>query len=61
MMNIVATASGSGLDLGLFGEIIEFVKTCMTLFSEFPLNIILVASLAGVGFGIFRKAKKAAK
>ena len=40
------------------GTVIELVKTAMGLFSEFPLNIMLVASLVGVGFGIFRKARK---
>ena len=39
--------------------LMELVKTAMGLFTEFPLNIILVASLVGVAFGIFRKAKKA--
>ena len=41
-------------------SIIDLVKTAMGLFSEFPLNLILVASLIGVAFGIFRKAKRAA-
>lgn len=41
--------------------VLEIVKTCMGLFSEFPLNIYLVGGLAGVGFSIFRKAKKAAR
>lgn len=41
------------------GSVIELVKTAMTLFTEFPLNVMLVASLVGVGFGIFRKARKA--
>ncbi len=41
------------------GTLIDLVKTAMGLFTEFPLNIILVSSLVGVAFGIFRKAKKA--
>lgn len=41
--------------------LVDLVKTAMGLFSEFPLNLILVASLVGVAFGIFKRAKRAAK
>lgn len=41
--------------------VLELVKSVMSLFGEFPLNIILVFSLAGVAFALFRKAKRAAK
>lgn len=40
---------------------VDLVKTAMGLFSEFPLNLILIASLVGVAFGIFKRAKRAAK
>ena len=40
---------------------VDLIKTAMSLFSEFPLNLLLVGSLFGVAFGIFRKAKKSAK
>lgn len=40
---------------------VDLVKTAMGLFSEFPLNLILVASLVGVAFGIFKRAKRAAR
>lgn len=40
--------------------VIDLVKQCMGIFSEFPMNILLVAGLVGVGFGIFKKAKRSA-
>ncbi len=41
--------------------VIDLVKTSMGLFTEFPMNLILTASLIGVGFGIFKRAKRAAR
>ena len=40
--------------------VIGLVKTCMGIFTEFPMNILLTASLVGTGFVLFRKGKKAA-
>lgn len=40
--------------------VLEIVKSMMTLFGEFPLNLILVASLGGVAFKLFRKGRRAA-
>lgn len=40
--------------------VLEIVKSMMGLFGEFPLNIILVASLGGVAFKLFRKGRRAA-
>lgn len=56
----VAAAAESGLDQSLVTEMLNLVKTMMGLFTEFPLNILLVASLASVGFGIFAIARRAA-
>ena len=56
----VVAAEGSGLDQSLVTEMLNLVKTMMGLFTEFPLNILLVASLASVGFGIFAIARRAA-
>lgn len=42
-------------------SIIALVKSIMTLFGEFPLNLILASMLGGIGFTWFRKAKKAVK
>lgn len=44
-----------------FGTWVDLIKQAMALFGEFPLNLLLVGSLFGVAFGIFRKAKKSAK
>ena len=55
---IVADAA---IDTSLVTELLSLVKSCMGLFSEFPLNVLLISSLAGVAFVIFRKAKGAAR
>ena len=40
--------------------VLELMKAMMGLFGEFPLNLILVASLGGVAFKLFRKGRRAA-
>ena len=59
-MNMLATGT-TGLDASLVTQLIDLVKSVMSLFSEFPLNLLLVASLATAAFAIFRSAKKAAR
>ncbi|WP_313134323.1 hypothetical protein [Anaerocolumna sp.] len=54
-------SAGTAIDASILGEIVQLVKTVMGLFTEFPINIFLYAGLAGVGFTIFKRAKKAAK
>lgn len=61
MPELVLAASGAESLTTNTSTLIDLVKAAMGLFSEFPLNIILVGALVGVAFGIFRKAKKAAK
>ena len=34
-------------------ELVNLVKSVMGLFSEFPLNVLLIASLCFVAFGLF--------
>lgn len=45
------------IDTNIVTELINLCKTCMGLFTEFPMNVLLIASLVGIGFGIFRNAK----
>ena len=54
-------SGASGIDTGLLTQIIALVKSVMSLFGEYPLNVILLMSLAGGAFALFRRAKKAAK
>lgn len=54
------TAAGT-LDISLVNSLIDLCKNVMGLFSNFPLNLFLVAGLVTVGFGIFRSAKHAAR
>lgn len=57
---IMAASGGASIDSALVTELINLVKSVMGLFSEFPLNVILIGSLCGLAFGLFRKAKRAA-
>ena len=59
MGGIIATGE-SVIDSGLVTELVNLVKTVMGLFSEFPLNVLLIASLCFVAFGLFYRAKRAA-
>lgn len=49
------------IDSALISELLALCKQVMGLFSEFPLNVFLIASLVGIGFGIFKAAKRAAR
>ena len=52
--------SAAAIDSSLVTELVNLVKTVMGLFSEFPLNVLLIASLCFVAFGLFSRAKSAA-
>lgn len=56
-MPIIADAV---IDTSIVTELVNLVKTVMGLFSEFPLNVLLIASLCFVAFGLFSRAKSAA-
>lgn len=57
---VAADASTSVINSGIVAELITLVKNVMGLFSEFPLNVLLIASLCFVAFGLFKRAKAAA-
>ena len=58
-MGLLATGT-TGLDSGIVTSVIDLVKSVMGLFSEYPMNLILTASLVTVAIGIFAAAKSAA-
>lgn len=60
-MPIILASETPVINTGIVNELLALVKSVMGLFSEFPLNVLLIASLCFVGFGIFKSAKKAAK
>lgn len=58
MAGMMLTAE-TAIDTGIVTELVTLVKTVMGLFSEFPLNVLLVAGLCFVAFGLFSRAKGA--
>lgn len=59
-MPVLAEATTT-IDASLVESLISLCKSVMGLFTEFPINIILIGSLSGVAFGLIYKAKKTAK
>lgn len=57
---VAADAGASVINTGIVTELLNLVKNVMGLFSEFPLNVLLIASLCFVAFGLFKRAKAAA-
>lgn len=57
---VAADSSSSVINTGIVIELVNLVKNVMGLFSEFPLNVLLIASLCFVAFGLFKRAKAAA-
>lgn len=48
------------IDVNIVNELVALVRSVMGLFSDFPLNVLLIASLCFVAFGLFGRAKSAA-
>lgn len=57
---VIAGTATPAIDTSIVTEVINLTKSVMGLFAEFPLNVMLVASLAFVGFALFSRAKRAA-
>ena len=59
MVNALATTT-SGLDMTVIDEVVEVTKTVISLFTIFPLNIFLGASILGIGITIFSSLRNSA-
>ena len=59
MPHIFLTEGATQIDTSIVNELIELVKSVMGLFSEFPLNVMLVAGLCFVAFRLFGAARHA--
>ena len=60
LLSVVAADASTSINTGIVTELVNLVKNVMGLFSEFPLNVLLIASLCFVAFGMFKRAKAAA-
>jgi hypothetical protein len=56
----VVAAAATSIDTAVVNEVIALVRSVMGLFSDFPLNVLLIAGLCFVAFGLFGRAKSAA-
>lgn len=54
-------SSETMINSGLVNEVINLTKSVMGLFSEYPLNVFLIATLMFVGFRLFGSAANAAR
>ena len=59
MLKVVLTEGATQIDTSIVNELIQLVKSVMGLFSEFPLNVILIAGLCFIAFGLFGAARRA--
>lgn len=55
---MAAEASGLTFDTGLVTTILSVCKSVMSLFGEYPLNILLAIGIACACFGVFGVAKR---
>lgn len=51
------TGAGATIDTNLVTSVIGVTKEALGLFSTFPLNVFLIASIIGIGIGVFKKLK----
>lgn len=59
MLKVFLTDGATQIDTSIVNELLDLVKSVMGLFSEFPLNVILIAGLCIVAFRLFRAARRA--
>lgn len=52
------TGGTTVIDTSVADAIVELVTKILDLFSIYPLNIFLGASLVGIGVGVYRKLKR---
>ncbi len=57
---ISVLSSTPAIDTSLVNELVALVRSVMGLFSDYPLNVLLISSLCFVAFGLFGRAKSAA-
>ena len=49
------------IDTSLVTALVNVIKELMSIFTVYPLNIIVIGMIGGIGFKWLRSAKKAAK
>jgi hypothetical protein len=60
MLTAIVADGATSIDTAVVNEVIALVRSVMGLFSDFPLNVLLIAGLCFVAFGLFGRAKSAA-
>ncbi len=54
---MVLTDAGNGLDVTLVDSLLEVTRTILGMFTVFPLNFFLIASIVTIGIGVFSQLK----
>lgn len=57
LISMSAGTTPATIDTGLVSSVIGVTREALGLFSTFPLNVFLVASVIGIGIGVFKKLK----
>lgn len=60
MLDILVGGAGA-IDSSLVTQLVTLIKSAMGLFSEFPLNVLLIAALVRVAFKVYSSASGAVK
>ena len=57
---LLMTLASTVIPTGIVNEMIDVTKSVLSLFTVFPINILIGAMIIGIGFKIFKNAKSAA-
>lgn len=58
---VVESAKFSDIfDMAIIDTLIELLKKLTHLFTIFPVNLLIIGSIAGIAFGLLHKAKRTA-
>lgn len=57
---LLMTLASTVIPTGIVNEIIDVTESVLSLFTVFPINILIGSMIIGIGFKIFRNAKSAA-
>ncbi len=54
---LLTEGASTGIDVTIVDSILEVTRTILGMFTVFPLNVFLTASIVGIGIGVFKRLK----